>query len=302
MLSWDGVFPSVLTPFDAQGRVDFAAFERHIGFLAASGVHGLIVCSTLGEAPGLDDAERRDVLAAAVSIARPHGVPVVAALVESAPNRRRRFAAGLRDAGAAGMLLFPPMLYRATEAELADYLRATIEEAGLPTMVFNKPAAFGCDFSPRLAESMAQLSLLQGVKEAAELTTRVPEWLARHGDRLSIFAGDEFALEAMALGARGFVAGLGNVVPAESAALYGLCRSGTMGQAQALYRALAPLYLLDVSAQLVQNIKLAANIAHGFPEHVRSPRSMLQGAERDRVGNVVREALRALAARTPASN
>lgn len=294
MVAWQGVFPSLLTPFDGEGRIDLAAFERHVDVLARAGVQGLIVGSTLGEAPALEESEKRDLLTTAVAAARPHGVPVIAALVETAPARRDRFLAGLAGSGADGLLLFPPLLYRPTEAEFADYVRRAVGQAGLPTMVFNKPAAFSCDFSPRLAAALADLELLQAVKEAAELTARIPDWRQRHGERLAIFAGDEFALEAMMLGAAGFIAGLGNVVPAASVALHRLCQSGPAPQARALYRILAPLYQFDVSAQLVQNIKLAAHLSHGFPEATRPPRQALQGDERSRVETLVRQTLAAL--------
>jgi len=281
----------VITPFDSGGRLDLLALDRHCRHLVASGVHGLILCSTLGEAPALDEAERLDVLATGVQAARGTGVPVVAALVESAPARRNRFLCALPSIGADGLLLFPPLLYRPNDRELVDYLRSVLGEAGLPTMMFNKPSTFGCDFSPRLAEALAGEPLLQAVKEAAELTARTLEWRERHDGRLAVFAGDEFAFEALTLGAAGFIAGLGNMVPAESAAFYELWRAGSLAEAVELYRWLCPLYQLDVSVQLVQNIKLATSIVTGLPEFVRSPRQPLDGEARRRVEAVVTRAM-----------
>jgi 4-hydroxy-tetrahydrodipicolinate synthase len=168
---------------------------------------------------------------------------------------------------------------------------AAIAESGLPTLVFNKPAAFGCDFTPRLAERVARDPCWVGVKEAAELTARIPEWKSAFGSRCSILSGDEYSFEALALGADGFVAGLGNTVPAECVAFYRAWTDQRLVEAVQWYRWLSPLFQLDVSPLLVQNIKLASSLLAGFPEALRPPRRVLAGVERERVAGVVTQAI-----------
>lgn len=286
-----GVLPSTLTPFDPAGRIDADAWARHVSLLVQAGVGGVIVASTLGEALSLDVDEKLELVRRASALAAPAGIPVIAACVGHGLAQDRRFLAALREHGADALLLFPPVLYRPTADELVAHVEGAMEAAGLPTLVFNKPATFGCDFSPRLAERLAGHPGWVGVKEAAELTARIPDWKAAFGTRCRVFAGDEWSFEALALGADGFVAGLGNVVPRECVAFHRAFAERRVDEASRWYRWLAPLFQLDVSPSLVQNIKLAARMVTGFPEAVRPPRSPLAGAERVRVEAVVREAL-----------
>lgn len=292
-----GVFPSLLTPFHPDGRVDMDAFRRHVRLMVDSRVDGMILCSTLGEGPNLEIAERTAMLQEALLLARPAGVPVIAAIVESSDAARGRWITEIRRLGADGALLFPPMQQRPTAAEFQAYLLETVRRLELPTMVFNKPAAFGCDVSLPTLEALCGEDAFQGIKEAAELTFRIGDWKARFGDRVKVFSGDEFALEALGMGADGMVAGLGNVVPAEIAAFM---RAAKGGEAFSLlarrYRILAPLFQLDVSPVLVQLIKIAANTASGFPVHVRAPRQVLAESETVRVKALLHECRAAMQA------
>ncbi len=287
-----GVLPSAVTPFDDDGRVDLAVFERHVARMVAARVGGVIVASTLGEAGSLAVAEKLALVRCAAAVAGPAGVPVVAAVVGCGLAQDAPFVSQLREHGATAMLLFPPVLYRPNADELVAHVSQAIALGGLPTVVFNKPATFGCDFSPRLAERLAGEPRWIGIKEAAELTARIPEWKRAFGERCRVFAGDELSFEALALGADGFVAGLGNAVPAECVAMADAFAQGRVDDALRWYRWLAPLFDLDVSPLLVQNIKLATAAFDRFPEAVRPPRLALAGAERARVAAVVADALR----------
>ena len=112
------------------------------------------------------------------------------------------------------------------------------------------------------------------------------------GDRYQIFCGvDNIALEAMVLGAVGWVAGLVCAFPRETVVIYRLVRAGRIPEAVALYRWFMPLLHLDVSAKLVQNIKLAEVKTGLGTETVRPPRLPLAGEERARVEAVIDAAL-----------
>ncbi len=89
------------------------------------------------------------------------------------------------------------------------------------------------------------------------------------------------------MGADGWVAGLVCAFPKETVAIYNLAKAGRIEEAIAIYRWFIPLLELDISPQLVQNIKLA-EVATGLgTETVRAPRLMLSGAERERVLQII---------------
>ena len=113
------------------------------------------------------------------------------------------------------------------------------------------------------------------------------------GTDLSILTGvDPLALESLFMGADGWVAGLVCAFPAETVAIYELAKAGYTIEATEIYRWFLPLLELDISPQLVQNIKLA-EVATGIgTEVVRKPRLPLQGEERDRVLKVIQDGLK----------
>jgi 4-hydroxy-tetrahydrodipicolinate synthase len=120
------------------------------------------------------------------------------------------------------------------------------------------------------------------VKESSGDVRRVTAVRERLGDRLAVFAGlDDMILEAMAMGASGWVAGLVNALPEDSVQLVELARAGRWDEATALYHWFLPLLRMDTVPKFVQLIKLVqAQVGRGT-ETVRPPRLVLEGAERD---------------------
>ena len=93
------------------------------------------------------------------------------------------------------------------------------------------------------------------------------------------------------MGADGWVAGLVDAFPAETVAIYRLCKAGRIEEAREIYRWFMPLLELDINPQLVQNIKLAEVHTGIGTEYVRSPRKPLQGAERERVLKIIKDGI-----------
>ena len=129
------------------------------------------------------------------------------------------------------------------------------------------------------------------MKESTRDITNVIRLRNEFGDRLKILTGvDTLAFESMVSGADGWVAGLVAAYPAETVAIYKLTRAGKVDEALEIYRWFMPLLELDISPQLVQNIKLAEVSTGLGTENVRAPRLPLEGEERERVQSIIREA------------
>jgi 4-hydroxy-tetrahydrodipicolinate synthase len=116
---------------------------------------------------------------------------------------------------------------------------------------------------------------------------------SRFGDRFKILCGvDTLALEAIFMGADGWVAGLVDAFPEETVAICRLAKAGRISEAIDIYRWFLPVLELDINPQLVQNIKLAAVHTGIGTEHVRAPRKPLIGAERERVLKIIKDGLK----------
>ncbi|HZQ61252.1 MAG TPA: dihydrodipicolinate synthase family protein, partial [Casimicrobiaceae bacterium] len=111
-------------------------------------------------------------------------------------------------------------------------------------------------------------------------------------NRLAVFAGlDDMVVEAVRMGAEGWIAGLVNALPRETMALFRAARDGDDETADAIYRWFLPLLRMDTVPKFVQLIKLVQQEVGMGHERVRGPRMVLQGAEREEALKVIRAAL-----------
>lgn len=286
-ITWKGVFPALTTQFGESGALDVPMFLHNVTAQLEAGVHGLIIGGSLGEASTLRHEEKMVLLEAT----RAHvdgKVPVLVNIAESATEEALRVARDAARHGADGLMVLPPLKYRATPAETVAWFRAIASETDLPVMVYNNPVDYGTEVTIPMFEELLQLPTIQAVKESTRDTANVTRLRNAFGDRLAILCGvDTIALESLLLGADGWVAGLVDAFPRETVVLYELAVAGRIEEARALNRWFMPLLELDVSPQLVQNIKLAQVRTGLGNEHVRPPRRPLEGAERQRVLDII---------------
>ncbi len=274
---WTGIFPAVTTKFTQDDRLDVAEMERSFAQQVDAGVHGLIVCGSLGEASTLDPDEKIEVLKTAVRVAAGR-IPVLLTVVDGATRRAQALAEAGAKAGAAGFMVLPGVPYKSEAHETLAHYRAVAKAGGLPVMIYNNPVSYGVDITPAMLGELAADPLFVAVKESSDDVRRVTKIFNAVGDRFRVFTGvDNLALESIAMGAHGWVAGLVCAFPKETVAIWELVRQGRMEEALAVYRWFQPLLDLDVSARLVQNIKLVEALAAGSNDRCRAPRLPLSG-------------------------
>jgi dihydrodipicolinate synthase/N-acetylneuraminate lyase len=291
-LRFPGIIPAITTPFDASGAIDLDALERNVGALLEAGVHGFVATGTMGEAGSLEDAERRDVVAATVRAADGR-VPVLAGVSAATAAAASRHAIAAARAGAGAIMLLPPLGYRADEREILAFYRTVGDAAGLPVMVYNNPEASGTDMPPALVARLAQeVEQVVAVKECSGDARRIAALVSDVPALEVLVGGDDWALEGLCAGATGWISGVADCAPAECVALYEACIAGELERARASYARLLPLARLDMTPKLVQFYK-GAQDALGFTGGpVREPRLALDDADRAVLDHAL-EALRA---------
>ncbi|WP_417686919.1 dihydrodipicolinate synthase family protein [Roseibium sp.] len=287
---WRGVFPAVTTKFTDADTLDVAELERCFALQMEAGCDGMIVCGSLGEAMALEPEEKLELLKIAKSVAGEK--PVLMTVCESSTKRAARAAEAAAKAGAAGLMVLPGVPYKSASHETVAHLKTVTQAAGLPVMIYNNPIAYGVDVTLDMFEELAAEPLVVAMKESTDDIRRVTDVINRFGDRFDIFTGvDNLALESLMVGAVGWVAGLVVAFPKETVAIYKLAQAGRYAEALEIYRWFRPLLDLDVSTNLVQNIKLAEVHAIGSNDRCRAPRLPLSGTERERVETVIKDAL-----------
>ena len=292
IVSWQGVYPALLTPFDQSGELDLDMFDRNLQAQLQAGVHGLIVGGSLGEASTLTLAEKEKLVKKAVEKVGGR-VPVIMNIAESATRAAIRQAAEAVEWGASGLMVLPPMRYKSDTRETLAWFRSIATATPLPVMVYNNPVDYKVEVTIDMFAELLDCPNIQAVKESTRDVTNVTRLRNRFGNRLKILCGvDTLALEELLLGADGWVAGLTDAFPMETVALYRLAKSGNIAAATAIYRWFMPLLELDIHSKLVQYIKLAAAETGIGSEYVRAPRLPLEGAEREQVLMIIREGIR----------
>lgn len=288
---WQGVFAAITTPFAPDLSVDHDFLREHATWLADSGCTGIVALGSLGESATLAFDEKVAILD---SCRRAVGdrIPVVAGIAGLATSECVALARRAAAAGCDGLMVLPPYVYRGDWRETEAHFTAVIEATPLSCMLYNNPIAYGTDVTADQLAELARHDNLHAVKESSGDVRRVTAVIERLGDRLQVFAGlDDMIVESVAMGARGWIAGLVNALPVESVALFDLAVADRWDEARALYDWFLPLLRLDTRPKFVQLIKLVQVEVGKGTARVRPPRLEVTGEERNDVLGVIRAGL-----------
>jgi 4-hydroxy-tetrahydrodipicolinate synthase len=290
-IHWEGVFPAVTTKLKADFGLDLDEIARGLERLIEGGVAGVVMMGMVGENAQLSDEEKLTVLRNAKATVRGR-VSVISGVAETSTERAVSFARKAEAIGVDGLMVFPGLTYKSDARETVEFYRSVARASSLQILLYNNPRGYGVDLTPDLLDDLMGEPTIVAIKEESYDTTRVTDLIGRFGDRLNVVCGvDDLILESAALGARAWVSGMANAVPAQSVQLLRLANAGDFAKARTVYRALTPLFHLDTVAKLVQHIKLAENSTAGFAETVKPPRLPLVGAEREKTLAIVQKTL-----------
>lgn len=290
--NWTGVYPAVTTNFFKDQSLDLATFEMNIEAQIAAGVHGIIICGSLGENSTLTMGEKFQLLASAKKKVADR-VPVIVCIAESITTEAIAFAQTCEQMGANGFMLLPPMRYPSDDRETLHFLHKVADATDLGVMAYNNPLAYKTLITIPMFKDLAQNEHFVAIKESSGDVRYMTDIINELGERFKIFSGvDDLAMESLVMGADGWVAGLVDAFPRETVVIYELVKQGRIAEARAIYRWFFPLLHLDIGPKFVQQIKLA-ELATGLgTEWVREPRLCLDEADRASVMATIEKALK----------
>lgn len=291
-MNWNGVMPAITTCFREDLSIDHEFMAKHCNWLLDNGCTGIVALGSLGEGATLTFDEKVQILRTCVAAVKGRG-PVVASVSSLTTAEALTLAKRATDLGCNGLMVLPPYVYRGSWQEMKTHVAAILRATSLPCMLYNNPIAYGTDFLPdQIYELAAEHDNLQAVKESSADVRRVSAIRALLDRRLEILVGvDDAVLEAVGVGATGWVAGLANALPRESADLFNYAINREDDKAFELYRWFLPLLRMDTVPNFVQLIKLVqAELGIGN-SRVRPPRLELVGIELQQAVRVIRDAL-----------
>jgi 4-hydroxy-tetrahydrodipicolinate synthase len=239
--TWEGVFPAMLTPFTKDDKLDFELFEKNISAQVEAGSEGLIIGGSLGEASTLTNEEKIKLLVFAAEVLKGKA-PAVLTIAEQATSVAIKLASEAEKNGAAGLMILPPMRYKADDRETVVYFKTIASSTCLPIMIYNNPVDYKIEVTLEMFEELAACSNIRYVKESTRDVTNITRMRNRFGNRYKLFCGvDTLMMEELMLGADGVVGGLVDAFPAETVAIYKLVKAGMYNEALEIYRWFLPL-------------------------------------------------------------
>jgi 4-hydroxy-tetrahydrodipicolinate synthase len=290
-IKWQGVMPAITTCFNQDLTIDHAFQAKHVRWLVDHGCTGIVTPGSLGEGATLTFEEKRALWQTSASAAGSRA-PVIAAIAALSTAEAVELAKSAQDSGCQGLMVLPPYVYNSDWREMKAHVEAVVKATKLPCMLYNNPVAYGTDFLPEHIEELAaENENLEAVKESSTDVRRIAAIRALLGEQFAVLVGvDDVIVEAIAIGATGWIAGLVNALPSESVALVTYARANDPRTFE-LYRWFLPLLRMDTVPKFVQLIKLVQQAVGMGNTRVRPPRLSLPERSWRTAEAVIRQAL-----------
>ncbi len=235
-----GMATAMVTPMTDSG-VDYNALENFIEFQIANGINALVAVGTTGESATLSPAERNEVIRFTVEKAAGR-VPVIAGTGTNNTAHAINFSVEACKNGADALLVVTPYYNKATQNGLMAHYAAIADAVDKPIILYNVPSRTGCNLLPATVEKLAQHPNIAGIKEASGNMSQVVELFARCGDLIDIYSGeDALTVPMMAMGGKGAISVLSDVIPAQAVAMTNAALAGDFKTAAALQCKYLPL-------------------------------------------------------------
>ncbi len=259
-----GVMPALVTPFGADGGIDFKAFERLMTHMRAAGVTGWVPNGSTGEYFSQSTEERRDVLRFVRDFARP-GETLIAGTNAPATREVIEQTAMARAIGYDTVLLAPPFYTRPAPEELIRHYETVLDAVDVNLVLYSYPAKDGADIGFEVLDHFADNPRVIGIKESSGVLQRAVDIASRYEGRIQLVSGsDDIALDFMFWGAESWICGPANCMARACCDLDRAWKAGEIERARAmmttLYRAMNSLE----TGKFVQKIKYGCEL-QGIP-------------------------------------
>ena len=236
-----GSMVALVTPMDAQGRLDWDALSKLVDFHLQEGTNAIVAVGTTGESATLDVNEHIEVIRHVVKQVAGR-IPVIAGTGANSTREAIELTSNAKAAGADACLLVTPYYNKPTQEGLYQHFKAIAEAVDIPQILYNVPGRTACDMLPATVVRLSTVPNIIGIKEATGDLTRVPAILAGVSSDFLVYSGDDAtAVELILLGGKGNISVTANVAPRDMSDLCAAAMRGDADTARALHEKLMPL-------------------------------------------------------------
>lgn len=237
---FQGAIVAIVTPFK-NGQLDEEAYRQLIEFQIENGTHGIVPCGTTGESATLSHTEHKRVVEICIDQVKKR-VPVIAGTGSNNTAEALELTRHAQDAGADAALMITPYYNKPTQEGLYQHYKKIAEAASIPIVVYNVPGRTSLNLLPETVARLAEFPNIVGIKEATGDLKQGAKVIELCGDRITVLSGDDFtALPLMAVGGKGVISVISNVVPRDMAQMCDAFLGGNLAAARALHYKMWPL-------------------------------------------------------------
>jgi len=211
-----GTIVPLVTPFDAEDRLDRAALGHLVEFVLQQGADRVMATALTGEGPLLDLSETLSTWTAVFEAV--HGrVGVIPAAITSTTRAGVKLAKEAERMGSEALMVAPivPELYAGrSRRDVFEFHADIASVTALPLVLFNYPSLTGVDLTPDFVAELSEIPTVRYIKESTGDSRRVHQIHRLTGDRVRVICGNpNAALESLALGCKAWLTGIMNAVP-----------------------------------------------------------------------------------------
>jgi 4-hydroxy-tetrahydrodipicolinate synthase len=286
--AFQGSIVALVTPF-RNGKVDEAKLRELVDFHLQHGTDGIVPCGTTGESPSLNHDEHRRVVELVIEAAA-RRLPVIAGTGSNSTAEAIELTRHAERAGASAALVVNPYYNKPTQEGLYRHFRAVAEAVALPIFVYNIQSRTAVNVE---TETLARLSRdcrnIVGVKEASGSLDQMSQVVAACGADFIVLSGDDnLTLPLMAVGGRGVISVIANIVPRETAEMTRAALDGDWKRARDLHYKLYPLARAAFLETNPIPIKEAMAMAGMIEPEFRLPMCRMSEANRERLRTILK--------------
>jgi len=286
---FSGVFPALVTPFDAEESIDHDQLRADVHRLEAAGVDGVVPTGSTGESATLTHDEHIEVVDTVVDAV--DDIPVIAGTGSNNTREALSLTRRAAEAGADAALLLSPYYNKPEPAGMENHYRTIADEVDIPQVLYNVPSRTGREIDVETTAALAGHPNVQSYKAASGDLGFISEVVERtREEEFVVVSGDDgFTLPIQSVGGRGVISVAANVAPGPMCEMVWAASDGDYERARELHHALGPLFRAIFAETNPIPIKEALYAAghHDDPPVVRSPLSRLSAEHRDHIADVV---------------
>lgn len=285
-----GLGTAMITPFDADGAVDYSALEKIVDGQLKGNVDALFVCGTTGEPPTMSASERDKVVRSVIEQVNGK-IPVFVGTGSNDCAHAVELSKNAQAMGADGILAVTPYYNKCTQEGLYLYYKAINDAIDIPVVAYNVPGRTGVNMKPETVEKLTSLSNIRGVKEASGNIAQILETSRRiRGSQINLYSGDDcIAVPIMSVGASGLISVASNAIPATVSEMIHAWLDGNVAKAldmQMKYKPFFDAMFLEVNPIPV---KTACALLGMCEPYMRLPLTTLTDGNRQTLEKIMKD-------------